>query len=264
MQNNLNRRDFAALALGAASAGVSSAPAEARSFGALSLNTYGQDQFAGYTWGTQKPSGTGYSIQEDIAFSPRHHRFEVRSTDSWNGEAYVNRAEFNCRTKEEFGQDVWFSYALKIRAGVPVTDWNVLGQFHQTADPGEGGPPPFGVNFMPGEKLRFIRRYNPLELDSQPTSSIMHTHPAVRDRWYRIVGQIRFGWQNDGKVNLWLDGAKIVSLSNTNIGNNDIEGPYFKFGIYRAKVAETLIVEYANLELSHSSLLNRVTSPLPL
>ena len=85
-----------------------------------------------------------------------------------------------------------------------------------------------------------------------------------RDRWYRIVGRLVFGWDNNASVDIWWDGAKILSQANTNMGYNDMRGPYFKFGIYRAKVAETTVADFANMELGTTSLLTRVTSPLEI
>lgn len=262
---NLSRRDFAATALCAIGSGLSTKALAATTYGALTLDSRGRDNFAGHTWGVQRASGKAYAIQEAAGISPPQHRFEVRSGDIWNNSRYVNRSEFQSLTKHPFGQDVWFSYAMRIKGGAPVTKWNVLGQFHGTPDDGEPGlSPPFAVNFIPGEKLRFIRRYNARRIDAAPTTSVMLTKAVSRDRWYRIVGRITFGWNNDGAINIWLDGAKIIGLSNTNIGYNDAVGPYWKFGIYRAAVPETLVVEYANMELGSASLLNRVSSPLPI
>lgn len=262
---NLSRRDFAATALCAIGSGLSTKAFAATTYGALTLDSKGRENFAGHTWGVQQATGKSYSIQEATSAPPLQHRFEVRSGDTWSKDRYVNRAEFQSLTKHPFGEDVWFSYAMRIKAGAPVTKWNVLGQFHNTPDAGEPGlSPPFAINFIPGEKLRFLRRYNPYEVDSSPTVSTMLTKAVARDRWYRIVGRITFGWNDDGAVNIWMDGSKVIGLSNTNIGYNDEVGPYWKFGIYRAQVSETLAVEYANMELGSGSLLNRVTSPLPI
>ena len=262
--HKMSRRGFAALTLGAGAAAGFSTPAWARSFGALSLDKYARDQFAGHLWSTHK-ADNAYAIREDLGFELPRHRFEVRSNDSWNGETSRNRAEFGCRTRHALGETVWFSYAMRVGAGDPVTDWNLLGQFHHTPDDGEAGiSPPFAITLTPGEKLKFIRRYNALALDSQPMVSSMHTSRIERDRWYRIVGMVKFGWDGNGCVRVWLDGKKIIGLGSTDIGYNDAQGPYWKFGIYRRKVPETLVVEYANFELGASSLLHRVARPLSL
>lgn len=234
------------------------------SYCGLSLDSTSRDSFAGHSWNVQRDASKTYPIQEWVGATPVRHRFECRSTDSWNGETTRNRAEFGCLTRMPFGQPVWFSYAMRIRSGTPVTNWNVLGQFHSTPDTGDdSSSPPFSINFLPGEKVRFIRRFDPSSLTtSAPQAYIMHERPVVRDRWYQIVGCVTFGWENNGSVQIWWDGVKIIDLAQTSIGYNDMRGPYWKFGVYRAKVAETLVVDYANLELGLSSLLTRVTSPL--
>ena len=236
------------------------------SYCGLSLDSYGRDNFGGYDWNVQRDKTKLHPIQEAVGVSPVRHRFEVRSTDSWNGETTRNRAEFGCCTRHAVGEPVWFSYAMRVRSGPAVTNWYVLGQFHSTPDTGDdASSPPFSINLIPGEKVRFIRRFDPAPLTTvTPATTIMHERTIARERWYRIVGRVVFGWENNGAVDIWWDGAQVVSLANTNIGYNDLRGPYWKFGVYRAKASETLVVDYANMELGAASLLGRVTTPLAI
>jgi len=296
----LRRRDITALALGAIGTGVAgkafaAKPAARIKLGSgsdttttttntttttstdtstycgLSLDSYNHDSFAGQTWNVNRDTSKSYAIQQVVGTTPPRHRFEVRNGDFWVNDSNVrNRAEFQCLTRYEPGRDVWFSYAIRIRKGTPVTKWNVIGQFHATPDSSDGNAsPPFAIELNPdsagGEAMRFVRRFDPQPTTSvSPQPIVMHKRAFARDHWYHIVGRVVFGWRDDAAVDLWMDGAKIISLANTNVGYNDLKGPYWKFGVYRAATAETLIVDYANMEIGVTSLLSRVGSPLPI
>jgi len=237
-------------------------------YGPPLLDTLGRANFANYCWGLNRDTSKSYAIEQSTDLTLHRHRFEVRSGDTWSGDAGMsrNRAEYCCTTRQANGREVWFSYAMMLHGGAPVSNWNVLGQFHSTPDPSEPSPsPPFSMNFIPGEKLRIVKRTDPNPMTTKVINpTIMYERVLSRNRWYRFVGRIVFGWSDNGACEIWMDGAKVVNLPITNIGYNDLIGPYWKFGIYRAAAAETLAAEYANLELSNTSLLSRVTSPLPI
>lgn len=227
--------------------------------------------FAGYTWNLDKDDAASWALKRgsSAATTLPYFRAECRSGDTWSGDvgapAARNRAEFQNRTRAVFGDDNWFSYAFRIVSGEASTaPFCVLNQWHHTPDEGDSGnSPPFAINYMTTGILRFIRRFSSDTPTTTVTQSNMHdTSVVARDLWHHIVGRLKFGFSNDAVVQLWFNGQQIVNLSNTNMGYNDVQGPYAKFGIYRSEAPETLVVEYANMELGTSSLLARVTSPL--
>lgn len=234
---------------------------------AFTLGCSAQPTFAGRRWMEQKDDTKSHAIEQ---VGPDHFRFEVGPQDEWKNDKGFdrNRAEMKSETVEPFGQDVWFSYQMKVDPGPPSTArFCILGQFHHTNDPWDvGGSPPFAINLYPNTNtLRFIKRYTADRKTTATTDTVMYeTAPIRRDQWMHIVGHIVFGWQGDGTVELWLDGRKIVDLPHTSIGYNDMVGPYWKFGIYRGQSSEPLVVEYANMELGSESLLGRVDHPLPV
>ncbi|HEX5775738.1 MAG TPA: heparin lyase I family protein [Caulobacteraceae bacterium] len=223
--------------------------------------------FERHRWTNQQDDAKPHAIQQ---VGPNRVRFEVRGGDTWKKDAKFNRnrAELSSRTRHAPGEDVWFSYQLVVRGGEPTrARFNILGQFHQTKDPWDKNlSPPFAINLLPKKNtLRFIKRYSAEQKTTTTTDTIMHeSAPIQRDRWIHVVGHIVFGWENNGAVELWLDGRKVVDLPRTSIGYNDALGPYWKFGIYRAGSPEPLVVEYANLEIGSASLLGRVGKPLPV
>jgi len=233
---------------------------------ALILSCCAQPTLAEH-WTEQKDDAKPYAIQQ---LGPDHFRFEVRAGDNWKHDTDFsrNRAELKSDTAQPLGQDVWFSYQMNIHGGPASTArFCLLGQFHHSNDPWDiGGSPPFAINLYPQTNtLRFIKRYTADRKTTTTIDTVMYETPPIRrDRWMHIVGHIVFGWNGDGTVELWLDGRKIVDLPHTSIGYNDMVGPYWKFGIYRGQAPETLVVEYANMELGSASLLDRVGHPLPV
>ena len=223
--------------------------------------------FERHRWTSQQDDTKPYAIQQ---VAPNRVRFEVRGGDTWKKDAAFsrNRAELSARARHAPGEDVWFSYQMLVRGDAPSrARYCILGQFHQTKDPWDKNlSPPFAINLLPKKNtLRFIKRYSAEQKTTTTSDAIMYeSAPIQRDRWIHVVGHIVFGWENNGTVELWLDGRKIVDLPRTSIGYNDAIGPYWKFGIYRAGSPEPLVVEYANLEIGQASLLGRVGQPLPV
>ena len=62
------------------------------SYCAPTLNSLGRTIFADWEWTLQRDKTKTYPIQEVVGLEPVRHRFETRSTDSWNGETTRNRA----------------------------------------------------------------------------------------------------------------------------------------------------------------------------
>jgi hypothetical protein len=54
----------------------------------------------------------------------------------------------------------------------------------------------------------------------------------------------------------------MLNLTGISMGYNDPIGPYWQFGVYRSSSPEDLSVEYRNIEVSNSSLANRIKLPL--
>lgn len=269
----LTRRDLAALALGGLLPSLPARALASTTYCALTLNSLGRDYFANHYWCPEHASNSYAILEASCTSGLPKHRFEVRSGDTWNNQPGVGRAEFQCIDRVSWNKAIWFSYEFYVHSGSrPATRWNVLGQFHHTPDSSDGGgiSPPFAIELRPnatyGELLYFLRRYNANAVGTaaNTTSVVMNKRRFTRNCWHRIVGCIVFDWKGAGSVDLWYDGTKIIAQHGVPIGFNDVTGPYFKFGIYRADVSDTLVTEYANLEHGYSSLLTRVTSPLAI
>ena len=211
-------------------------------------------------------AGESYSIAK-ADFRRDWYRFEVREGEAadYDNPASVNRAEFECDTRWSFNTDYWISYAFCMRPGDTIlTGWSLFGQLHHSPDAGEDGfSPPFAIEYNTSTgNLEIVRRtstQNPLV--TAPTRVVAATIPFQRGRVYHILQQHNINPTGTGKHNVWFDGSQVLSYSG-HTGYVDAVGPYWKMGIYREASTETLVVDYANFEMTTASLDARRTSPL--
>lgn len=207
---------------------------------------------------------------------PCLYRFEVRASDRWVDEsqsATVERSELagpgDATDPATFNAPVWTAYRFKIEVGaVSTARWVVLGDWHVRPDPADTAimSSPWQFELLAGDILVFDMNGS----TEKPVTTMSPTHflwrsprPVPRGQWHSVVSVARFDWnpKGDGGVTVWLDGAKIVDYKGP-FGYNTARPPYFKFGIYRAAAPETLVVDYANIETSRSSLASRIAHPL--
>jgi hypothetical protein len=203
-----------------------------------------------------------WSVQRDEANT---FRFEVRPGDVWtlSDSAAKERAELSQRAVLDPAADIWVSHALRVEPGGTYPGgFVVLGQFHNSPDPNELSPSPLFAYTFDGGVLRVdLRTSTENPLVANPPPIIVYTDAAFPvGRWVRFVAQLRVDPAGSGFVKVWRDGAQIVNYSGP-LGYVDAAGPYWKFGIYRAATSGTMVVRYANVEVSASSLSPRISNP---
>lgn len=184
--------------------------------------------------------------------------FQVRSGDSLPGDGGKQRTEVLDATRQPFDTDAWVSVPFLIDPGPPSSaKWCVLGQFHQSEDPGESGLSPVFEQQYIGGCLRFYARGGPGSSMKDTTTTLMCELPVARGVWLNVVHRIRFSRGGLGHVRSWLNGAQVHD-SDVRIGYDDQIGPYWKHGIYRAASPETLTVRYGTVEVGTTALTDRV------
>lgn len=214
------------------------------------------------------------SAEKSWSFTPTKNldRFEVRNGDKWVNEAagnLANRTELRALGAAggsaylPFSTDVWVSYALKIE-GDPLVGWSLFGQFHAAEDAGDTSLPPVWALEIDNTSMYVRTRSSTLDpTTAAETNTVHHTSPFVRGRWYRFVAKLRFERGTGGQMQMWKDGVEIFNNA-VLAGYNDVNGPYWKYGIYRQEGTHTTVATYANVEVGTTSLLSRVSSPLAI
>lgn len=143
--------------------------------------------------------------------------------------------------------------------------WMVAGQFHATPDADDVQGSPVLAQQFSGDTFEIITRTHADDPGTaNPSGTSRYSTTWLGSDWVNLVYRVQFTrGTSTSELQVWMDGVEIVNLTGIAIGYNDAEGPYFKYGIYRSAAAETTVIDYANVEVSTSSLLDRVANPLP-
>ena len=235
------------------------------------------DDFAGphldrSVWTTRQIGRTRYRIDDSTARSDDGRSLEITIRASDNGcvgdPKPCQRNEI--RVVEDllipFGTDAWYGFSFRVDGYVDPNDSNrlVIGQWKEQS----GGSPfvaqrfddrvfritvqdsecraiiaemptgpgrPGGLLFLISHRMQCTRAP---EIKLTPANPADHILPNPYRAWVDMVYRIRGGRDGDGLVEVWANGECVVRAEGT-IGNRDFGGPrqYFKFGVYRDKVA---------------------------
>lgn len=207
---------------------------------------------------------------------PNHFRFEVTSDDIRPGDESGtlpferNRSEMAALDDPQpFDTDIWFSYAFKPLFTSFYALWTIIGQWHATEDDSElATNPNWKLEVGPDRRIRILTsgsQQDPMTTHA-PTVVRYEGSEIVSGRWYHVVGRCKFSkTAGAGEVQNWVNGTEVLNASSIDMGFVDVDGPYWKLGIYRrADDALPFVLETANQEWGTASLLDRVTNPLPL
>lgn len=197
-----------------------------------------------------------------------YDRFEIRAGDRWPNDATPERTELSGqRNPWPFDTDVWLSFALRISAAELTSQWTLVGQFRATDDAGDyqSRSPVFAQQFS-GSTFLVTTRSDPNPTTVGDLAQVdRYTDPNFAlGVWHRFVYRLRFSRSGNGELQGWIDGVEVIPTLAVPMGFNDAAGPFLKYGIYRAPAPETVVAEFANVEIGSSSLLSRVIDPLPI
>ena len=189
-------------------------------------------------------------------------RFEVRTGDTTpediaSGNTNTERCEINHNGFLDKTKIIRWSFLRMIEAGSPIgPDFCILGQMHAVPDVGDvsAGPTPYH-NLKTGDILEFnwiTDNTDPmLVVPAKVTQAKLRTQ---RNIWYRY--DYRFKWNSnpagDGFLEVSQNSVPIVKIVGP-LGYNDVKGPSPQMGIYRGLNPETLVVYYANIQLSYET-----------
>ncbi|HEY8380597.1 MAG TPA: heparin lyase I family protein [Microvirga sp.] len=180
-------------------------------------------------------------------------RFEVRSGDNWAYDGSAReRSEIASYKKFAYNQTYTVQYKFMVEPGaVNTADWLLIGQVHQTEDPGEMGvSPPVAIE-MTGDHMRVVARDTTQAMTTTwPNTKTLWTDaaPLQRGQWYDLKLEFKFDPYGAGMLNVWRDGSQVVQY-NGPLGYNDKIGPYWKHGVYREASPETFAINYADFSL---------------
>ena len=171
-------------------------------------------------------------------------RFEIRPGDRIS---QGRRAELRDWYNAPFEQDTWYGFSTLLPADFapPPGALIVLAQWHDQAQLGEpSGKPPFAVRFIDGALL-FTGAFAEVADPEPETRYLFHKIADIpRGRWMDFVFRIHWSKAGDSTIEAWLDGKPLFSFTGLLGYRNQIQGPYFKFGVYSGRDIDRPLVVY--------------------
>jgi Polysaccharide lyase len=185
-------------------------------------------------------------------------RFEVRPGDQWDGDRdsgeNKERSEFD-GYKRTFahGTDIWGAYQFFIEPGPDYrSDWTGISQMHGSKVRA------FHVHFKEGRLIIYSEH---IADGAGTVITARYNGPLSRNMWHNVVFHLRESASENGRLEFWRDGEKIVDFTGTigAVGNQ----AYWKFGIYRGygPISTPLAIQFANMKIGNSDLTERIVSP---
>ncbi len=149
------------------------------------------------------------------------------------------RTELSLRNPEfEIGREYWIGFSNYL-----ADDWEfgkqdgaIVFQLHKQKDGGKDGNEPSGQPLILSTKLGTWRLQTSHDSSEQSTSNSIETeHFSLgginKNQWTDWVFHMKLSYGQDGILEAWKNGNKVVSYRGPNC-TNDQNGPFMKIGIY--------------------------------
>jgi hypothetical protein len=163
-------------------------------------------------------------------------RFELNKSDQnvSNGK----RAEMAGKSETSANVERWYSFSIFLPDDYETDSApEIVAQWHANPDFELGETwrsPPISLRTNEG-KWQLVVLWATDSVNTNKTISgrkIFDFGKYNRGQWTDWVFHIKFSYKEDGILEVWKNGAKIVNRRGPNYFN-DKKGPYFKFGIYK-------------------------------
>ncbi len=205
-----------------------------------------------HRWGIDSP-GKDYSQQivtDNVRAGRVAIRFETRAGDvlprDKPGSSHNELSAYHL-FKAKMRQAYWYGFSMYIPKDLPTHNNRlVLGQWHAIRDPGEVYRSPVLSQRYQNGLFRVTVCHGPVKIYTKnPCKKIViyKDKNYTRGVWHDFIYHVRWSYQDDGFVELWIDGKKVTDYRGPTNYNDDT-GPYFKYGIYRNDTKETYVVYF--------------------
>src|SRR6266850_2180692 len=143
----------------------------------------------------------------------------------------VERAELDSGHYPLLGQDVWYGFSFLLPPGFPVVNNRLVIASCKQSD--VEGSPLIGQRFRGGKHSVTVR--------APGVSGIGKSHPLPDiqlGRWTDMVYHVRYSTGDDGVIEVWMDGARVVSYRGATASKDGADRFYHKVGLYRDRWKE--------------------------
>lgn len=160
----------------------------------------------------------------------------------------ARRAEVKTKTDDgKTGEERWFSFSVWLpRAWLTDPKAAIVTQWHERPDPCEDWrSPPLAMAYV-GGKVRLTRKWDANPCSTSPTGQgqkVFYLEPMAVERWTDWVFHVKWSHRDDGLIEVWRDGRKVVTETGPNT-YNDTRSNYLKIGMYNYQGSTTTRVVY--------------------
>jgi Polysaccharide lyase len=157
----------------------------------------------------------------------------------------TERAELDSGYFPLLGRDVWYGFSILVPEGFLIADVRlVLSSCKQR----NNGTALIGQRYRNGRHELTVWEPGP---DGGENSH--YDLPNIRfGRWYDVVYHVRYSAGPDGRVEVWVDGKRVVSHRGANVDKDGENRFYNKIGLYRDRWKEPMTVYFDNYTLGDS------------
>jgi hypothetical protein len=223
-------------------------------------------------------NGTAWTLQSpgldyNAAVGTTRARFELRLWNRRAGDVRAGTGVERCEMahpRQPLGVDIWTAFSVRFTGTIDAspTKYAIFCQFHQAPETGESGKVPVLAFRLRAGNLLISTTGDASETTTvEPPTTDRYTAPWQEGgQWQHFVIRSKFHHET-GELDVWRNGTQIIAETGIVMGFNDTANgstPTPKVGLYRSSTEHRQIVEMANVEIGTTSLLDRVTNPLPI
>lgn len=193
-------------------------------------------------------AGSGRYVPEAVSFTDQYHRSGAHCVrlsleegfirqDGGDGH-FTERTELDSRKHPFLNQEVWYRFSLLLPAQFPIIDNRlVISQMKQNGL--EEGP-------LIAQRLRNGQHYLTIrDLTHEITEQHRFNLPELtKESWHDFIFQIRYSDQQDGYVNVWMDGTQVISFTGKTAYEKADNRFYHKIGLYRDQCPDPMTIYF--------------------
>ncbi len=157
----------------------------------------------------------------------------------------VERAELDSGHLPLLGRDAWYGFSLLLPPDFPIVDNRLVLASWKQSDV-EGSP-------LIGQRFRDGRHSVTIRPPGAAGSGKSYPLPDIRlGRWVDMVYHVRYSFAEDGCIEVWMDGNRVVSYKGPTASRAGADRFYNKVGLYRDRWKQPMTMYVDNYTLGDS------------
>jgi hypothetical protein len=156
----------------------------------------------------------------------------------------TERAELDSGNLPLLGRDAWYGFSLLLLPDFPVVDDRlVISQVKQSDV--EGSP-------LLGQRFRAGRHSLTMRLPGATSAKTSRLPDLRLGRWMDMVYHLRYSPGEDGRIEVWMDGQRVLSYEGPTASKQGNDRFYHKVGLYRDRWKEPMTLYVDNYTVGES------------